>query len=427
MENNDIDKIFTSKFRKLPGDAYSEDRWSSLSSRLDTHENRRNRWLLPVLLPLFALLAAGNVFWWYQWREVVQNHQNTGNTTTLFQTDTIVKTTVLHRFDTIYQNLTVVKKRILEVPGPAVPLIPDQNTSFGSVVGQNLSPAATSKNGDQATLTNTAITDSEKPKETINDTQKNIPEPSGNSFKYNNNTDTLKQDVGVSATQSEKDQQTVDSTFEQVQATLPVTRKSQSPKMYLARPRLSLSGAWSHLTTEHFTNGYLLGFGLGTDVEIARNIRLGASLDYWSGKLKIEETEELTGFDVPNPGNNYDLKHVESDQLAAMTYALHLRYQFPLKGNWSPWVGMGAQATTQLPFDITFEYENEIDDDELKLTEQTETKTYFQGMLLLLGVEGKISRQFSWGAEGFWLLPLVEESGYLNNQLGLKTRLYYHF
>lgn len=88
---------------------------------------------------------------------------------------------------------------------------------------------------------------------------------------------------------------------------------------------------------------------------------------------------------------------------------------------------MGAQATTQLPFDIAFEYENEVDDDEIKLYEQTETSTYFQGMLLLLGVEGKIGRQFSWGAEGFWLFPLAEESGMLDYQLRLKTRINYHF
>lgn len=421
MENKDIDNIFAHKFGQMPGDAYAEGQWSSLSSRLDTHENRRRRWLLLVLLPLFALLAAGNVFWWYQWREAVRFNHSQEDTTTLFQTDTVVTTTVIHRFDTIYQNTTIALRQyqgtmtLSEQQEYPIQTRADINNGAASTAPANKEKTNT-KQAEDASVTKpnaaTDATDPFKPGVTVEAKPAVTPECA---------------ETVDNPAHKEVATDHSDSTSEQNLKTPPPTQKVKSPAFYVARPRLGISAGWSTPLSEHSPKGYLLGFGLAADVEMVRNLRLGAAFDYWTGKLEAQETEGLTWVDVPNPGNNYDLKHWETGQLAALTYALNLRYQIPLKSNWTPWVGMGAQATTQLPFDIAFEYENEVDDEELTLTEQTKTQTHFQGMLLLLGVESKIGRQFSWGAEGFWLFPLAEESGMLNNQLGLKTRLYYHF
>jgi len=332
MENNDFDNIFANKFRKLPGDAYSEARWSSLSSRLDTHENRRNRWLLPVLLPLFALLAAGNVFWWYQWREAVQTKPTGEGVTTLFQTDTVVKTTVVHRYDTIYQNTTVSRRQYQGSLAFSEPQENQPHPHSGISHGQE----ATNPDIKGNTYSSQAEAITEIIPIGVAEPNK-MPDPGTSAEPTTSdasiNAKSIVENAGNAAPDSTAGHP--DSTFEKI-LTTPPTKISKSPLFYFARPRLGLTAGWSTPLTEHLREGYLLGFGLGTDVEIARNTRLGASLDYWTGKLESEETEALTGVDVPNPGNNYELKHWETDQLAALTYALHLRYQIPRKSAGTP-------------------------------------------------------------------------------------------
>lgn len=121
MQDNDFDKIFSHKFGQLPGEPYSEENWSELSRRIDIHERRQRRWLLPVLLPLFGLLAGGNLFWWYQWRETNDELKDSKSRTTFFQTDTIMRKTVVYHYDTIYQNVTLVQRQNAAMPAQFPP------------------------------------------------------------------------------------------------------------------------------------------------------------------------------------------------------------------------------------------------------------------------------------------------------------------
>lgn len=134
MQDNDFDKIFSHKFGQLPGEPYSEKIWSELSRRIDTHERRQRRWLLPPLLPLFGLLAGGNLFWWYQWREANGELKDSKSRTTIFQPDTIMRKTVVYHYDTIYQNVTLVQRQ-----NAAMPAQFSSSTPFNSFSANNFS------------------------------------------------------------------------------------------------------------------------------------------------------------------------------------------------------------------------------------------------------------------------------------------------
>jgi len=218
-----------------------------------------------------------------------------------------------------------------------------------------------------------------------------------------------------------------DTLFEELLHTPPEIKKVRTPLLTFARPRLNAIAGWSNPMLTHKRSGFLFGAGLGADVSVARNLRLGAEAQYWSGKLKADETDELTTVDIPNPGSDYKLRYWETYKLPVVSYALHLKYYFPSKGAWVPWIGFGAQWATTLPFDIEFDYENENSHYEVFLPGQARAATHWQGLIGMLGIEKHWNTHFSFGAEAFLLQHPGKNPGLLGRQFGLKTRLYYHF
>ena len=107
MENKDFDKIFARKFGQTTGESYREEGWSDLSARMDAHERRRKRLIIPVIWPLFGLLATSNIFWWHQWHQAKQQFKATEKQENRIQHDTLVRRTVI--YDTVYQHVTVIK------------------------------------------------------------------------------------------------------------------------------------------------------------------------------------------------------------------------------------------------------------------------------------------------------------------------------
>jgi hypothetical protein len=218
-----------------------------------------------------------------------------------------------------------------------------------------------------------------------------------------------------------------DSVFEQLLHTPPEIKKVKTPLLTLGRPRLNIGAGWSNPMLTHKRSGALFGLGLGADMEITKHFRLGADLHYWQGKLKADETDELKAVEIPNPGAEYKLRYWETYKLPVVSYDLSLKYSFPTKRLWTWWAGLGAQWATSLPFDIEFDYENPYDHYEVFLPGQTRAITHFQGLMGMLGVEKELNRHFSFGAEGFFLQHPGSNSGILGRQIGLKTRLFYHF
>ncbi len=429
MENKDFDKIFAHKFNRIPGEPYHEEGWSDLSGRMDAYGRRRGRWMLPVLLPLFALLTAGNLFWWYQWSEAAQrNNQGSGKVTTLLQSDTIVQATVVYRYDTIYQNITLVRQYGIGETTTSKHVTQTNTSDFASDT-----PAA-----QQQSVTGiaTATAENEASKTQVNQEEKNTQAAdykqeitktaagTGHALNYQvSAVDTASQRTGtrVDSTLFEADSMTA---LQPVQQMIP---KLSTPFFTIGRPRLNISAGWGNPLLEHKRSGYLLGAGLGADMEIIRNIRLGADVHYWNGTLAADETEELLGVEIPNPGSDYKLKYWEAYQLPTVTYSFYLRYQIPLKKTWTSWFGLGTQGVTYLPYDIEFDFENQNNELEIYLPGQAITVTHWHGITGMAGIEKQISPHFSLGAEAWLLRHIGKKPGILDNQIGLKTRLYYRF
>ncbi|MBL7782545.1 MAG: hypothetical protein JNM22_15065 [Saprospiraceae bacterium] len=426
MDNKDFDKIFAHKFGQIPGDPYQEQNWSELSGRMDVHERRRKRWVLFAVWPLFAMLATGNIFWWHQWKQAQQSNLVSATAHTVIQYDTLVHRTVI--FDTVYQQVTLMTRQ--DFSDPYMPI----STTLSQKKQAPQQTLDNAENLSKTTGTNTANTDALvahiPDKQPEAGTQKDkiatseIEAPGHTISHRVPLPDSLLQQEN---TQANEKKPSPDSLFEHLLLEKPLVKKTRSSGLMLAHPRLSILAGWANPLLSHKRSGALFGTGLGADVQVAKQIRLGADVQYWRGKLRAEETDELTGVEVPNPGADYILHYWETYKLPVVSYDLHLKYYFNSSGKWAPWIGLGTQWNTTLPFDIEFDYENQSSHYEVFLPAQTHAITHWQGLTGLLGVEGTLSKHCLLEAGAFFLQKPGSNPGLLGKQFGLKTRLIYQF
>jgi len=425
MQDNDFDKIFGHKFGQLPGEPYSEENWSEMSRRLDERGRRRWGWLLSALFFLLVFMAAGNVFWWYQWREASEELNDSGSRTTFFHADTITRRTVIYRYDTIYQNVTLLQRQSAAMPARFPYLMPSNSSSDNHFFANNT--PATNPNPSSPNLAfiespaTPTVQDSVKQQLANGDAA-----APGHVIVHKITVDTSEQASLPPLAQNAA----TDTLFEQLLKNQPPpTKKNRSPFLYFARPQLGFSAVWGLPNIPHKTSGLIWGAGVRADVEIARNLRLGSEIAYQQASLKADETTALENSDIeiPEPGGDFQLKYWEIYFLPTFTYNLHLRYEIPLRGNWTPWIGLGGQAATYLPFEIEYEFENASNNLELYIPAKNKASTHWQGMMFMLGVECRLKPQLYFGAESYLLRSFSDEPGLLDNQFGLKTSLFYKF
>jgi hypothetical protein len=418
MQDNDFDKLFSHKFGQLPGEPYGEEQWSEISRRMDDHERRRRRWLLPVLLPLFGLLAGGNVFWWHQWREATQHTQAFNSQTTRIETDTVIHRTVVYHYDTIYQISTLVQSQVTSVPTALRPAATAEIPVSSSSSTANPVPGSRQLPFDSAQRHTPAGTSA----------QDNAPPTVAEAIPEHTEENSTPSDTTAQAIASRPTAPlTADTLLKDLIQNQPLpTKKTRPPVLYFARPRLGIGAT---LGLPQSSEGFIWGATLCTDIEIARNLRLGAEVGYQQGSLKSEETDALKKLEIeiPEPGNDFYLKYWEAGSVPAFTYALHLRYEIPLRGKWTPWIGLGVQAATNLPFEVEYEFENETTNLEFHDSAQTESGTHWQGALFRLGAGRRLNTRLLWSAESYLLQNFGEKPGLLDNQFGLKTSLFYTF
>lgn len=432
MKNNYFDQLFVRKFAQLPGVPYSREGWDEIAGRLDRYERRRRNWVLPVLLPLFGLLAAGNVFWWLQWKEAVAQRKDKDQPITLFQNDTIVQTTVVYRYDTIYQNIKLVHRQAANLAAAAkLPPVQEivQALSFSE---SNLSSGATAARKNPDAGFPPAVPGYVKPAQYPDSVQTILQNPETQPVAHHNTAGPehaviLQNTRDTLAQAAQPETAAVDSLAGQLMETPVPTKKLRSPRFFWARPRLGFSQGWSNPIVQHKNSGYLLGAGIGADVEIANNLRLAVDVHYWQGKLKADEAKALDDIDIPDPGSDYKLEYWEIYRLPSVSYALQLRYQISVKKRWQPWIGLGYQAATLLPFEIEFEFENQLNNIEITLPGKAEARIQLQGILGSLGIERSFGSRFSLSAEGWLVRCIGKNSKILDQQIGLRTRFYYNF
>ncbi|HRI62454.1 MAG TPA: hypothetical protein PK228_22090, partial [Saprospiraceae bacterium] len=286
MQDNDFDKIFSHKFGQIPGEPYQEGNWSELSQRMDLHERRRTRWVLPALFFLLGVLTGGNVFWWHQWREADQKLQSSKSRTTLFQTDTIMLKTVVYHYDTIYQNIAYVRPETISASMTPFPSNSASNSfSFNSTTARD---AAVRHN--QATETSPV---SQEPHELIPEAAAsalNVQEQEGQPILNRDAAapgHTIVHKIPMDTSElvtplPPSENAATDTLFEVLlnnNKPLP-TKRAHSSFIYFARPRVGISAVLGFPSFPHKISGSIWGAGIRSDVEIARNFRLGAEVAY---------------------------------------------------------------------------------------------------------------------------------------------------
>lgn len=458
MKDNDFDKIFAHKFDQLGGEPYEEARWLELSRRIDAYE-RWKRWVLPALLPLFAMLAGGNVFWWYQWHEAKQNEVPSGQRTMIVQSDTIVRSTVVYRYDTIYHNITHVQRYSSETYRRFLPRDTQKNTSSAEdhsalkgisaredqlasspagVMGARASaenqsaPEDISAREDQQASSPTGVMGAGAGASAAGQREKSDgllnTSPSGKEPVSPDEPAVALQQKPDGSRVLNKQEDTTGVSFPQPVQTPEPVKKAGSPVFYIGRPRLSFDAGWANPSLPGKISGSIVQLGLSADMEIARNFRLGLSAHYDRTSLKSNNTIALGNqVRIPMPGQDYSLKYWETYHLPALSYDLQLAYSLPIHSMWSPWIGVGGEATTFFPYSVEFEFENEVNNIEKHLPVETETYTRWQGMLLMAGVDAHLNQHVALGLEGFLLRRFDKKPVVSDNQIGFKTRLYYIF
>lgn len=423
MENKDFDKIFKNRFEQIPGEPYRESNWSGLSGRLDACESKRRRRMLFAIWPLFVLMAAGNVFWWHQWRQA-DNQLHTGGAPTQ---KTVVYDTVFHRtviYDTVYQHTTHIIRNGIYTDQPwNSPKVVEKNgerpnafeNTSGPVKVSGKTPVQEVSNGMtvQETFQPGLVHSTSTPLQTGHTTSHAVPLP-----------DSLLQ---ADTTLDNAKKPDLIPLLEELQHARPDIVRSRQSVATFASPRVNISAGWANPLLSHKRSGALFGIGLGGDVQVAKNLRLAADVQYWRGKMKAEETEELKGVDIPQPGADYKLRYWETYRLPAISYDLQLRYYFQTNSAWKPWIGLGAQWNTTLPFEIEFDYENQNSYYEVFIPGQTRAITSWQGLIGTVGLERSLNKHFSFSANAFLLQHPGRNAGLLGKQFGLRSRLFYRF
>lgn len=420
MKNSDFDKIFAGKLSRLPGEPYRKEGWSELSNSLD-HHDRRRRWLLPVLLPLLLLLAGSNLFWYLQWRESVRDHKLSEGKTTIIRSDTIIHSTVVYRYDTVYQTITDIRQfRPGQLNSMSIPASsPFENAQPNNLTARQIEPAVS-----------TGITPETPPSAlpgglfadtfSTNPPAGQATTPSG--FVPDESRPDIPEQPRPEPENPQKDTLSLlsDNTPEPV-------KKAGSPAFYIGRPRLSLHAGWGMPSTLEESSGSTFKTGISADAEIARHVRLSLGLSYDITSLSSESASALDpAIPLPDLGQDFNLKHWEASS-PAFSYTLSLFYTLPVDRIWSPWIGVGGQAATFLPYDVEFEFKNQVTDIELYRPGLSETSTRLQGALLRVGLDAQLNRHFSLGIEGFMLRRLGKKSIVTDNLLGLRTNLFYIF
>ena len=431
MKDTDFDKIFAGKFARFAGKTYREEDWAELSHHLDAY-GRRRRWMLPFMLPLFLLLAGGNVFWWYQWREATLHNKSSDNHTLIIQTDTIVRTTTVFRFDTIYQAVTHVFPYRAERSNQP-PTTPENPVSFPAYSRISTHSTTQQPRATDAQTTAGAISDpAEINKNTVDKTmnadanQQAVVPLAGGQEEPPGIADTASNSPHREISGAES--KVIDKDTVQLSPTPEPVKKAGSPAFYVARPRLGILAGWGSPSLPGKLSGSILKVGLSADIEVARNFRLGMSVSFDPASIKSSETAALgDNTNIPDPGQDFTLKYWESSGLSAISYAMYLAYSLPAGKTWSPRIGVGAQAATFFPYDVEFEFKNQFNNLELHLPVQSSTVTRWQGLLISVGLDAHLNRHITLGLEGYLLRRFDKKPTIMDNQVGLKTNLYYIF
>ncbi len=463
MNEGDFDKLFNEKFKDFEGSDFSSTEWGDLESRLKKRKNRRKGlfWLFPLLL--LSALAGGGLATWYLLQQNNKQtptqpfiEQNERNSTTDTLRDTILKRSIIFQYDTIYRKILMIDEQYLPNPSSILgkkfndflinekkqtdklaqlntSLTPNSDTGILVTVKNVLPPTPKTSNSieqtpleDKKNATNITaalnkISEGSIEKISKQEVDFNMPPLSKNEEKVN---DTL-QNIANITTEPEKKEEELKGKEEEKELKPIIKTPFRFPPIFLGMVASRVDGI-DGIKAANYSESGGSQVGIRVGVQASKKINFFTEFNY--GQFHFESSAENTlpsGITIPPAEPSYTLKYWTVEGVSVMNYILGMQYKFRENHNLKPFVAIGINGSTTLPYEIKFEYINVQNNLEKYILQKvTKAKTNFNNLYAAIGVHWYPLSKLRFSAEGFTSYS-VTNAPLMPLQVGLKVGVFY--
>ncbi len=208
-------------------------------------------------------------------------------------------------------------------------------------------------------------------------------------------------------------------------------KKTFSQYLYGMRPKsfsLGANGGWIYPIHSSVNNQAGFAAGIKAVVGFSDQVRFWGEASYMQLHYQTNSLERLEGIPpITPPGDPYDFVFANVPQ-PAMQYSFGLQYLFNPSKKWHPYLSAGLGSITLLPFEVTYDYEDRVNDLELELKQKLSRRTLFSTQALFTaGAELELSDRWSMQMEALYRLSLQDKGVTTSNMLGLRAGFLFHF
>ncbi len=420
----DFDQFFADKMKQAGSPDLSEKDWQQLSVRLDKFDRNRYR-VLPLwwLGALTGLLLLSNLGWWYAWQ---QNHQKTLflqstwqdiQKNTVVTRDTVVNAVTVYQYDTIYKTT----------------IIHQVEKETSNTFSQNNPPGQKTQN--QYIVTENTTTESDLP--------------------IKNTTTALVVENTSQLTDTESSRSKVVHTWQQTAALQPLPRpelplsisrqpphllplndleitpqivKKAPVKNMLKHTRLGVSTGTIQAVAKSIATSDGIIAGFSAEVPLSDHWGIVASADYGLVNMKGYVYDKSLGLpQITSPGSEYDFKYFETheDRKTVVNLGLGARYWMTPLRPFSPYIGAGYVAQWHPAYELEMEYVNRNTGSEKSEEVEVDGSGPLSTLQMDLGFRYRITPHIHMHAGGFYQIKLKPEQQGIPYFRGLKAAFFY--
>ena len=424
---DDFFKSMRDQLENRPEPEFQESAWDALNSRLDeTHplpvEPRRYWWTAALLL-----LLLGSTFCNYLFYSQLKTTQTAGaKEIRIYQTDTVHHTRHVYHTDTVFQT------RLVEIPAQAAMASLGQQESFYLNRSSFLNleerfsfsdiPPSLSLFSSSSGL-RLFSSGSEQRAVTTN--------YSGEDNASVLNRFTLFYGLPQAIAELESPERKAPDTEVGLIAKVEHKKSFGKRLIYGLKPKKlhvgpTLGGIYPVHSDLRNRKGF--SFGLQAAVSFSSQFRIWAEAAYLRVAYTTTELESLRGVPpITPPSSNYDFVNAGVPQ-PAFQYSLGVHYSLRNSGKWRPYAALGFSTLTLLPFEVTYKFEDLVNNLELTLEQKVNRKRQFsQHTLAKLGLETFLNRHWSLQLESIYRMSLETQGATNTNLFGLRVGALYRF
>lgn len=425
MDDREFDKQFSDKLRQAGAPDFSDEDWEKLSPKLDVVQRRQWR-LLPLwwLGVLSGLLLCSNFGWWWMWKQA--ENQNSALETSwknfrreaVTLSDTTYSKVVVYQFDTIYQTLSLRTVLMPDSTANGVPALlsptnsnsklpPSLSIPISTVETNKIHPGGEAENeilfpdkGEQMASFNWVAGSAEILP--IHPFYLKLPP---RHFQI-----------------SEKELAVVP----QKQTKVP------HPSILLPRKfRIGLEGGLTIPTATQLSGNTGFSVGLTSELAFSDQLALSIGASYSGVSFNGKVYEERLGLPpLVSPGDDYILKHYETEEGLKPIYQVNTGLRYWLRSTWrlSPYLGFGYVAQWHPEFELKLEYYDPVLDKEAEIN--LEVPSLGKPISLLEfngGVRIRLLPKLAWQTGATYQFKIDAAQPGIPQFWGVKTAVLYSF